>query len=75
MTKSALDSLLKLPPDDRAELAMTLWESLGEPQRSAGFSLTQDQIAELDRRLADHLADPSSAVPWEDVRRRLFREG
>ena len=74
MTENALNSLLNLPPQDRAELALTLWASLDDSQRESGFSLNQDQIAELDRRFADHLAEPSSAIPWEEVRRQLFGE-
>ena len=71
MTASTLADLLKLPPSARADLAMALWESLSEPEREAEFSLTGEQEAELDRRLAEHEADPASAIPWEEVRRKL----
>ena len=50
---------------------MALWESLEEPQREAELSLDAEQAAELDRRLNEHLADPSSAIPWAEVRRKL----
>ena len=50
---------------------MALWESLDDSQREAELTLTPDQAAELDRRLAEHLADPSSAIPWDEVRRKL----
>jgi len=33
--------------------------------------LTPKQQAELDRRWAEHLTHPGSAIPWEDVRRKL----
>ena len=75
MESSTLSQLLKLPADDRAELAMALWESLSDSEREAEFVLTDAQAAELDRRWAEHLANPESAVPWSEVRRKLLRHG
>jgi putative addiction module component (TIGR02574 family) len=71
---SNLADLLKLPADERAELAMALWDSLSDKERETELELTAEQRAELDRRWADHLANPESAIPWEEVRRRL-RDG
>ena len=71
MTTSTLDELLKLPPHERIELALALWESLDDADREADFALSDEQYAELDRRMADHLADPGSSVSWEEVRREL----
>jgi putative addiction module component (TIGR02574 family) len=69
-----LANLLKLPADERAELAMALWESLSDGERESELELTPAQTAALDRRWAEHLANPESAVPWEEVRRKL-RDG
>jgi putative addiction module component (TIGR02574 family) len=71
MLSSTLAALLKLPAKDRIDLAMALWESLSDDEREAELVLTAEQEAELDRRLADHLANPDTAIPWEDVRRKL----
>jgi putative addiction module component (TIGR02574 family) len=71
MPSSPLGELLKLPAGDRAELAMALWDSLSESEREADLVLTEDQRAELDRRWAEHLANPESAVPWAVVRAKL----
>jgi putative addiction module component (TIGR02574 family) len=71
MTSEALDALLKLPPGDRAELAIALWESLDDKQRESQFSISPEEAAELDRRVKEHLADPASAIPWEAVRSKL----
>ena len=73
MLSSTLAALLKLPAKDRIELAMALWESLADDEREAELVLTSEQEAELDRRLADHLANPGTAIPWEEVRRKLAR--
>ena len=64
-------ALLKLCAADRAELAMALWESLSDEQRDAATDLSDEQKAELDRRWAEHVANPGSAISWEDVRRKL----
>jgi putative addiction module component (TIGR02574 family) len=34
-------------------------------------ALTAEQLEEIDRRLEDHLRDPGSAIPWQEVRTRL----
>ena len=74
MPSSNLAHLLKLPADERAELAMALWESLTDQQRESELELSSDEKAELDRRWNEHLANPGSSVSWEDVRRKL-RDG
>ena len=48
------------------------WNSLTDAEREAHAELTDEQKAELDRRIAEHDADPDSAIPWEEVRRRLW---
>lgn len=65
MTSRKLAELLKLPARERADLATALWESLDESRQESELALTPEQSAELDRRLADHVADPSSGIPWE----------
>ena len=72
MQSSPLAKLLKLPAGDRAELAMALWESLTETEREGELGLTDEQRAELDRRWAEHIENPGSAVPWSEVRRKLL---
>ena len=62
MLSNTLAALLKLPAKDRVDLAMALWESLTDAEREAELGLTPEQEAELDRRLAEHLANPGSAI-------------
>ena len=71
MLPNTLAELLKLSASDRIEIAMALWDSLGETEREAQLALTPEQEAELDRRLAEHIANPASAIPWDEVRRKL----
>lgn len=71
MPSSPLTELLKLPAGDRAELAMALWESLTEVEREGAFELSDEDGAELDRRWAEHLENPNSAIPWAEVRAKL----
>ncbi len=73
MLRDTLTKLLELPAAERVEIAMALWDSLTPAQQEAEFDLTPEQRAELDRRLAEHIADPTSAIPWEEVRRKLLR--
>jgi len=68
----SLSELLKLPAGERAELAMALWESLSVAERQIELDLTPEQAAELDRRWMDHVQRPESAIPWEEVRRKLM---
>ncbi len=72
MPPPALSEILKLPANERAELAMALWESLTDTERDAELALTPEQETELDRRWAEHLADPTSAIPWKDIRLKLL---
>jgi len=72
MAASPLSQLLKLPAGDRAELAIALWESLSDSERDGAFDLSDDQRPELDRRWADHVKNPGSAIPWSEVRRKLL---
>ena len=75
METSTLSQLLKLPPDDRVELAMALWASLSDAEREGELALSDEEAAEIDRRWAEHLANPGSGVPWSEVRRKLVGQG
>ena len=71
MMRNTLAELLKLPASERIEIAMALWDSLTDAEREVELALTPEQQAELDRRLAEHISNPDSAIPWEEVRRKL----
>ncbi len=50
MSSPSLAQLLKLPPGERAELAMALWERLTAGEREAELVLSPEDATELDRR-------------------------
>ena len=74
MLSNTLAELLRLPASQRVEIAMALWESLTEAEREAELALAPEQEIELDRRLAEHIANPGSAIAWDEVRRKLAGE-
>ncbi|MBI5890494.1 MAG: addiction module protein [Nitrosomonadales bacterium] len=55
-----------LNTDEQIELVEAIWD--GIVSRGAAPSLTETQKSELDRRLADHLANPDDVVPWSEVK-------
>ena len=64
--KVDLDDVLRLPLAERLRLVEAIWDSIAaEP---AGAPLTDAQRAELDRRLAEHEANPDDVVSWEEIK-------
>ncbi|HVJ68419.1 MAG TPA: addiction module protein [Caulifigura sp.] len=56
--------------EDRITLATAIWDSIAaEPHPPL---LTELQRQELDRRLADHTANPDDVVPWEQVKSEVL---
>jgi putative addiction module component (TIGR02574 family) len=56
----------QLSIEDRIALAQAIWDSIAaEPHPPL---LTEAQRLELERRLADHQANPADVVPWEQVK-------
>jgi putative addiction module component (TIGR02574 family) len=60
--------LMELTPEERIDLVEDLWDSI-EPGDMP--PLTADQKEEIERRLAEHRRDPSTAITWEEVKARL----
>ncbi len=61
--------LMKLTPTERIDLVQDLWDSIAQHDLPP---LSEEEKAELDRRYAEHLRDPGSALKWEDVKARLL---
>ncbi|MFO7768069.1 MAG: DUF433 domain-containing protein [bacterium] len=55
------------------EEALTDVRSEDRATPSSEWDLTPEQRQELTRRLEEHLKDPGSAIPWEEVKEQLTR--
>jgi putative addiction module component (TIGR02574 family) len=55
----------KLSAGDRMAIAHAIWDSI-TPETEA-TPLTESEKAEVDRRLAAHRADPTAAIPWDQI--------
>lgn len=56
----------RLSVDERIALVQEIWDSIAtDPDRT---HLTEAGRRELERRLADHEANPEDVVPWEQVK-------
>ena len=74
MNKILLDELMQLDPVERLDIAVKLWESVHPPGSALPgevVPLTEEQMAEIDRRLAEHDRNPERARPWREVMARL----
>lgn len=59
-----------LTPHQRIELAQELWDSVADDARAT--SLSEAQVSELRRRVAEADAGRMPRHPWEEVRQRLL---
>jgi putative addiction module component (TIGR02574 family) len=70
-----LDELMQLSAPERLDIAEKLWDSVHPPGSARPGDivvLTPEQMAEIDRRLAEHERNPERAAPWDEVRARLW---
>lgn len=56
----------RMSVQDRIALATAIWDSIADEPHSP--LLTEAQRLELERRLADHAANPDDVVPWTQVK-------
>ena len=66
MSTQILQQAKVLDIDEQIELVEAIWD--GIVSRGAVPSLTDAQKSELDRRLADHQANPDNVVSWNEVK-------
>lgn len=56
----------RLGIEERLTLVEELWDSIAADSRAV--PLTQAQRDELDRRIAEHEANPNDVVSWEEIK-------
>lgn len=69
MSKIDREAILELTPAERLALIDMIWDTLDDDDIPL---LTEREMAILDERLEEHRRNPDSAVPWEEVRARLW---
>jgi len=57
---------------ERIQLAEDIWDSIATENPEAA-ALTPEQHQEIQARLQAHDQDPTSALPWDQVRSELFQ--
>lgn len=71
MKETVIAELLKLSPAERIQLAEDLSDSVAA-QPDLLPAPSDDQRQEIERRVAEHVRDPGSALNWGEVRARLW---
>lgn len=69
-----LAPILALSADDRVLIAHAILDSV-TADADEEAELPEAFKAELRRRVADHQANPSSAIPWEVVKAQILSRG
>lgn len=59
-----LDQLRSLPEAERRELVGKIWDEFADRD----LEPTPRQMAEIDRRLADHRENPNDVVGWQEMK-------
>lgn len=69
MRRISLAEILELPIEERIQLVEDVWDSIAEVPDAT--PLTDEQKAELDRRLDAYNKNPAAGSSWEIVRERI----
>jgi len=69
MAKDLLKEALDLTVAERIELAQSLWDSVAAAPDS--IQLSDEQRAELAKRLQEYRDDPTNTVDWEQVKSQI----
>jgi putative addiction module component (TIGR02574 family) len=70
MNSQLLETLKSLPVPDRIELIENLWDSIATEQEP--LDLSEQQQAELERRLDALERDQSPLSTWDEVKSRIL---
>lgn len=71
MPRVTVSELLHLSPAERIQLAEDLWDSVAaHPEQ---VEIPAEQLAELERRLAELDENPEAGESWDQLKARLLK--
>ena len=70
MTTATLESFRALPVVERIQLVEDLWDTLALDDTDV--SISDLQLAEIERRRAEMEADPSIGISWKESKAKLI---
>lgn len=62
----------KLSIAERIQLVEDIWDSIAA-EAPESFQISDAEKSELHRCVEAHRVDPSTGIPWEQVRKKLFK--
>lgn len=71
MKPITLDEVLQLPVPERIRIVEAIWDSIADAPE--GLELSDEQKAELGRRLGNLEKEPEGGSSWAEVRGRIWR--
>ncbi len=72
MSNPAFD-FRKLSVAERLQLVEDIWDSIAED--TGAVAVPPEVLDEAEQRLREHRQNPDSAVPWENVKKDLYKRG
>lgn len=69
MGSFAKKELLDLSVSERIQLVQDIWDSIAQVPESV--SLTEEEKAEIDRRLDEYHSNPDAGSPWSLIKERI----
>jgi len=67
-----LSEILQLTVAERIQLVEDIWDSIAIAPEAV--SLTEEQQAELERRLEAYRTNPNEGILWSDLKKKLHRQ-
>jgi putative addiction module component (TIGR02574 family) len=71
MKSITLEEVLQLPVPERIRIVEAIWDSIADTPEA--LELSDEQKAELDRRLESLGKNPDAGSTWTEVRDRIWR--
>jgi len=66
-----MTDIKKLSISERIQLVEDIWSGIAE-ESPFSLELSAQERDKLHRRYAAHQADPSTSIPWKQVRAKIF---